>query len=222
MAPSRAAQGFFWGLLALVILIVGIAAFRAGIHGSSGEPEGALPVLGAVPDFTLVERSGKTIRASDLRGRFWIGNFIFTRCPGMCPALSTKMAALQRRLRTEEAALAAQDGARLVSFSVDPTQDTPEVLSRYAERFRAEPERWLFLTGPRESVYRLVGEGFQLSVAELPPEQRAAAPEPITHSDRFVVVDRSMRIRAYVHGTDEDVIEQILSLLKRLRSEGSD
>ena len=86
-----------------------------------------MPIYGSVPDFTFQERSGKDIHLSDLNGRVWIADFIFTRCQGQCPLMSGRMAELQEALKTS--------GVKLVSFSVDPEHHTPEVLSAYARRF---------------------------------------------------------------------------------------
>src|SRR5882724_9045879 len=170
-----------WACLGLTLAGIAIAgAWRA----CSGTPP--LPVYGTVPAFTLTERSGTTVRAEDLAVRIWIADFIFTRCGGTCPALTATLASALRRV---------PDGTMAVSFSVDPERDDPATLQHYATQFGADPERWLFLTGERAAIERVVREGFRLSLAELPPGERERSPEPITHSDRFVLVDRALRIR---------------------------
>ena len=171
------------------------------------------PVLGAVPDFSLTERSGRTVRRADLDGQPWVADFIFTRCTGMCPALSTQMREVRRR--AGEAGLA----ARFVSFSVDPTHDTPAVLAEYAPRFGAGDD-WLFLTGSRDALYDLIGAGFKLSVAERSAEAVAQGGELIAHSDRFVLVDGEGRIRGYYHGTDAAMPDQLLRDLAGLAAGG--
>jgi protein SCO1/2 len=168
-------------------------------------------VYGTVPSFSLVERNGQPLTATNLAGKIWIANFIFTHCPGMCPALSMRMAGLQRSLRATP--------VLLVSFSVDPARDTPEALRRYAERYQADPERWLFLTGEQEDLYHLILEGFRVSVAELPPDDPRLINEPIVHSDRFVLVDPRLQIRGYYHGTEAASIAQLLQDVDTLQSE---
>jgi cytochrome oxidase Cu insertion factor (SCO1/SenC/PrrC family) len=169
-------------------------------------------VLGTVPEFSLVERSGRAVTRADLVGQPWVANFVFTQCGGVCPLLSTRMGQLRRAL--------AEQGfphVRSVSFSVDPAHDTPTVLRAYAEQHHADADRWWFLTGPREELYRLVSEGFHLAVAERSPEEATQTPgEMITHSDRFVLVDASGRLRAYYHGTDSAAVQQILRDLPML------
>ena len=176
-----------------------------------------LPVYGSVPSFTLVERSGRPLTAADLSGRVWIADFIFTRCAGTCPALTTALAALVRRLP----ATAADGGILAVSFTVDPARDDAETLRRYAEKFGADPSRWLFATGERDTIERIVRDGFRLSIAELPSGEREAITEPITHSDRFALVDRALRIRGYYQGTDPEDVARLERDAVRLAAPGA-
>ena len=186
--PPRAGRA---ALIAAAVLVAsGLAIWLA-------RPAPPLPVLGAVPPFTLTERSGRAVSAADLAGHVWVADFVFTHCPSFCPALTERMAGLQRTLA------AAADPVRLVSFSVDPAHDTPEVLRAYAERAGAR-EGWLFVTGPREALAMLLRDGFKVAWADDGPPA-----SPITHSDRFVLVDRELRIRGYYHGTDRDDVARL-------------
>jgi cytochrome oxidase Cu insertion factor (SCO1/SenC/PrrC family) len=168
-------------------------------------------VYGTVPPFSLIERSGQPLAAEDLVGKIWVANFIFTHCPGMCPALTARMAGLQKTLRDTP--------VLLVSFSVDPERDTPEALTRYAERYRADTKQWLFLTGKREDLYQLILEGFRVSVAHLPPDDPRLVNEPIVHSDRFVLVDPRLQIRGYYRGTETESVAHLLRDVKALQRE---
>ena len=175
-----------------------------------------LPILGEAPSFRLTERARKTVSAADLRGSPWVANFIFTRCVGPCPVLSLHM----QRLQNASAEFAA---LRLVSFSVDPLTDTPEVLSEYADSFGADPRRWLFLTGERDELYTLIQDGFKLAVVDQRDEDHSmhdAAPEDvITHSTRFVLVDAGGKIRGYYNGVEPDVVDTLMMDLRRLAAE---
>lgn len=190
MASSEAAvRKALWGLLILVMVgVVGAGARallrdRPGFGSAPGEAPPP-PVYGRVPAFSLIERSGRPLRASDLRGVVWIADFIYTRCTDTCPLQSAQMARLQAEYR---------DAAdlRLVSVTVDPARDTPRVLARYAARFGADPPRWLFLTGDKAAILHLAREGFRLGVEEpvgtdrspldkaFPPERSGAlSPSP--------------------------------------------
>ena len=177
----------------------------------------ALGVYGEVPDFTLTERSGRQVTRSDLLRKVWIANFIYTQCAETCPLQSAKLAMLQ-------AEFAEGKDLRLVSITVDPERDTPARLARYAERYAADPVRWLFLTGDKRAIYHLAQEGFHLGVVD-PDDQQARGvlrfltPAPalathgskglIMHSPRLVLVDRQARIRAYHRPDDEPSLERL-------------
>ena len=143
---------------------------------------------GAVPDFSLTDRSGENITLAELRGKIWIADFIYTSCTDTCPLQTGMMAKLQEEY-------AAKANLQLVTVTVDPERDTPEVLARYAARHNADAKRWFFLTGQRDRIIRLIQDGFHLSVAALP-----SGAEPtgmIPHSPRFVLIDQDARIRGY-------------------------
>jgi cytochrome oxidase Cu insertion factor (SCO1/SenC/PrrC family) len=120
----------------------------------------ALAPLGAVPDFSLVERSGRLATLADLRNRVWVADFVYTTCTDTCPLQTARMAKLQTEFASEP-------DFRLVSISVDPERDTAAVLQKYADRFGADRDRWLFLTGPQPVIYALVRDGFKLDVEDL-------------------------------------------------------
>lgn len=166
-----------------------------------------LPVLGTLPPFSLTERNGHAVAADDLRGQVWVAAFIFTRCPDVCPALTARMAGLRAPLAS------ASPHVRLVSLSVDPAHDTPQVLRDYADRHGAGPD-WWFLTGPRDTVVGLLRDGFRVAFADDGPPSA-----PITHSDRFVLVDRRLQVRGYYHGNDPAELDRLVADARRLADE---
>jgi protein SCO1/2 len=173
------------------------------------EASEVLPVLSFVPNFNLVERSGSAISLSDLSGKVWVADFIFTHCAGPCPLLSLQMGALQEPLKELE-------DVRLVSISVDPERDTPEVLEAYSRRYNADPEKWLFLTGEKADIYQLIRKGFQVTVDNTPEDE---ASDQIMHSLRFALVDRKGQVRAYYTGSDSDLADRLVPDVKRLLQE---
>src|SRR5256885_7300127 len=112
---------------------------------------------GTVPEFVFVNQDGKNFDSAQLRGKIWIADFIYTTCPGPCPMISSRMSELQKPLGKTD--------VHLVSFSVDPEKDTPDVLHRYAEKLQAEPDRWDFLTGPKSAIYKLSHNGFKPAIS---------------------------------------------------------
>jgi protein SCO1 len=115
--------------------------------------------FGAVAPFTLAERGGGSLSLADLQGKVWVADFVFTRCGGPCPRLTRAMARLQ-------GSFPADAPVRLVSFTVDPSYDTPAILAEYASRFGADPARWFFLTGETSAVQHLILESFRLALKE--------------------------------------------------------
>jgi cytochrome oxidase Cu insertion factor (SCO1/SenC/PrrC family) len=156
--------------------------------------------LDSVGDFALTERDGSTVRKADLLGKVWVASFVFTRCTGPCPQVTATMARLQSDLH-------ADDTVRLVTFTVDPGHDKPDELKRYADNFRADPKRWLFLTGDQDAIYRLLREGFKVPVEQNQGEDRKPGQE-VMHSAKLVVVDKRGHLRGYFNGvleTGEDM-----------------
>lgn len=178
------------------LLLVLLASLAAGA-AAAAEPRDAGRRL---PDFRLTERSGRTVSLSDLAGRYWVADFVFTRCQGPCPLLSSHMADLQRRLPAD---------VRLVTFTVDPGYDTPEVLAKYADRYRADPDRWWFLTGKKREIYEVLRQGFRIGAEE--NAEAAGAGDAFIHSTLFFLVDGKGRVRGMYHGDDPDDLKQIVT-----------
>jgi len=151
-----------------------------------------------VPHFQLVNQEGQPFDSAQLAGKIWIADFIYTTCPGPCPMISTRMSELQKPLEKTD--------VHLVSFSVDPEKDKPEVLRGYAEKLRAEPKRWDFLTGSKSAIYKLSHDGFKLAVSSGSDE----AGTPV-HSTRMVLVDRHGEIRGYYEATAADAMTKLLA-----------
>jgi len=150
---------------------------------------------GSVPEFQLVNQDGKNFGSADLRGKIWIADFIYSTCPGPCPMISTRMSELQKPLEKTD--------VHLVSFTVDPARDTPQVLRTYAEKLQAEPGRWDFLTGPQSTIYNLSRNGFKLAVGE----EKGV---PI-HSTRIILVDRHGAIRGYYDAVEPDAVTNLVA-----------
>ena len=214
---ERAVRLAVWGGLAAVLVgVVGVGVWSLRDHQAArqGSVLQGGGTFGRVPDFTLTERSGRTVALRDLSGKYWVADFIFTRCTGVCPLLTTRMASLVKQLSGRPGA----DDMMFVSFSVDPDWDTPEVLSRHAASLGIVDPRWLFVTGPRQELYHLIGDGFKLSVAQNTLAGSSAG-DLITHSDRFALVDPKGEIRGYYHGDEADTVAILIADFDRLRQE---
>lgn len=192
---SRDIKIFLGGSFFLLIfgLLVGW-----GVHTLLIKP---LPFLGYVPEFTLTDTSGKNFESQNLAGKIWVVDFIFTSCGGPCPLLSSKMATLQSEFASES-------NFHLISISVDPERDTPDVLLEYAKRYQAT-KSWTFLTGKNDEIQNLLVKGLKIGSGE----------EPIYHSTRFVLVDGVMRIRGYYDGTEAKDIKRLKGDINKLFDE---
>jgi cytochrome oxidase Cu insertion factor (SCO1/SenC/PrrC family) len=164
--------------------------------------------FGPVGDFAFTERSGKTVTQDSLRGKVWVVACFFTCCTESCPQLSGSLARLQSEL-------AAEPDVRLVSLTVDPARDTPTALSRYAEVYRADAQRWLFLTGSPEEVRSFVQGRLRLGVMENPAPD-ATPGNRVLHSPKLTLIDRRGRIRGYFDGTDPAAVGRLRDAAGRL------
>ena len=163
-----------------------------------------LPVLSHVPQFQLTQQTGQPFDSHSLDGHIWVANFIFTTCDGPCPMMSHQMRGIQNSTHiTPE--------LKLVSFTVDPAHDTPPVLARYAAHFKADPERWYFLTGEMARLNDLGLNAFKLNSVD----------GGLSHSTRFVLVDGHRRIRAYYLSSDDGFPKRLLHDIRQLQSEPS-
>jgi len=187
-----------------------LAAFRSIFHclalllifANPVLAQSELPRYQRIPKFELVAENGNSFTNASLSGKVWIADFIFTRCQSMCPLLTGRMADLQASLT--------DSNVQLVSFSVDPEYDQPEVLRAYAKTYGAQSGKWFFLTGDKNEMFTLMALGFQLGVSDATPEDLAAGAEPVMHSNRFVLVDQKGYIRGYYDSSEPPELEELI------------
>jgi protein SCO1/2 len=198
-------------VLIFIVLIVRIAGPARYAH-TEVSPSAELKKFVTVPPFALTERSGRAITNHDLAGKIWVADFIYTTCPGPCPIITTNMAKLQD-------AVARDPQVQLVSFTVDPDTDTPSVLAAYADAYKADPNRWWFLTGPKKPLFDLIQNGF-LQVIQ---DNTGSPPQPgqykVTHSTYMALVDGDGNVRGFYDGVDADGRAELLRDIKTLEKE---
>jgi protein SCO1/2 len=159
-----------------------------------------LKILGDVPEFTFLERSGKPLEKKSLKGRVWIAAFIFTRCTTICIPMCGEMRALQDDFEEEK------DFA-IVATTVDPAYDTPAVLTEFAKIQGARRDRWYFLTGKHDDIKAFEYEGLKVP----------GDPENIRmHSNYFVLIDRQGKIRGYYQQSDAERMDKLRLDIKAL------
>lgn len=174
------------------LLIFGAARlFKSSERRDSEE----MTPLGEIPAFRFTTQEGKPLTREDLLGKVWVANFIFTRCSGPCPMMTSRMAELAK-------GLAKAKDVRLVSISVDPEHDTPAVLAEYAGRMTADPSKWIFLTGEKREIDEFARKGmFQV----LAYDDKGVP----THSTRFLVIDTEGRIRRTRNLDEPELVQKL-------------
>jgi len=203
---------FGFAILALFVIgVVGAAWFYQLRKKQAPAPP---PVYGKISAPTFTDSRGTSFSISQLDGRVWVFDSIYTRCGGQCPIMSVNMKKLQEWLITHE-----QGGVKLVSITVDPEYDTPEALARYAKMFKADTSRWHFLTGDKKEIYDWIMHDFKLGVDE---NQGQPVSDMFIHSDKFVLVDRDRNIRGYFSGMDDEDLEKLRTAIRSLGVETSD
>lgn len=178
------------------------------------------------PDFAVTDHAGQTLTRDDLLGEVWVCDFFLTRCTGVCPLLGQSMADLAQTLDDTRALRS----VRLVSFSVDPEHDRPDVLADYREQWKptwsqgsdarwdAINARWRHATADdQQQFWNLVTGGFKLTVGQ--SDDPEAEGTPISHSSKLVLVDRAGNIRGYYDGLNPDDMEALVADLKRVVAE---
>ena len=154
------------------------------------------PVLFTLPgDYALVDHLERPFTPATLEGEVWVAGFVFTSCPSSCPAVTRAMSDLADRFARTKV------DVKMVSFTVDPERDTPEVLARYASTVGADPDQWRFVTGEPDTILKLVGEGFRLGVGERQTIEGDIY--DIAHSTKLALVDGEGQIRGY-YGIEPD------------------
>ena len=151
-----------------------------------------LPEIGNIPQFEFTNSDGNTVTLDNLKGKVWVADFIFTTCTMACPMMTGNMNIVHKKFKKN-------DNVRLVSISVYPEYDTPEVLKNYASQYDADTEKWLFLTGKEDAVKDIIRDGFKIGDYE----------DIIFHSEKFALVDKKGIIRAYYNGMKSEDMKQL-------------
>jgi protein SCO1 len=199
-------------ILRTLALGLAIAAVAAAIAYFTAKSEKA--ALSASPpnhprhlvEFNLTDRNGRSVTRADLAGKFLVVNFVFTSCSLSCRAVNDRMEEIQRRV-------ADATDVQLVSLTVDPRTDTPAVLAKFADSFHADTNRWLFLTGDKAELYRLI----ETSFISKSPELEEIIPGGFTSTDRILLVDQNGNVSASFNGLNRGVAGAVVAEIEKSR-----
>lgn len=200
--------------IAFIVLIFGIYAIPK-IVAKLKTPD--MPIIGTAPEFSFTNQDGEIIDNSYYQGKVYVAEFFFTTCPTICPIMNNHMVKIQDEFYGNL-------DFGIVSFSINPEYDTPEILKAYAKEHKATLKTWHFLTGDKEEIYKVANQGFALYAGE-----NAAAEGGFEHSGMFALVDKKGNIRSrldkqgnpigFYDGLDPVVIQQLKEDIKVLLKE---
>lgn len=186
------------GMIALLISMIWLAGCSKEIPDAKNWP---------IASFTFTDQNGQAFGLEDLKGKVWVANFIFTRCPDVCPPMTANMAKLQRKAKEKGL------NVEFVSFSVDPEYDKPEQLRAYIEKFDADVRHWHLLTGySQQDIESFAQKNFK-AIVKKPVNQ-----EQVIHGTDFYLVDQKGNIVQYYNGINDVPYEQILEHIEMLQS----
>lgn len=187
--------------IGLALLLIGLPAtswwFLSSGYNFFKTQMAELGDYGKVPAFEFYSQNGDTLTEADLKGKIVVSDFIFTRCAMECAEMSTQMARVQDAFKDNPDVM-------ILSHTVDPDYDTPEVLKEYSKKFGATKDKWYFLTGDRTELYKQAREGYKLAADE------GDSKEDFIHSPHFVLIDTSSTIRNYYDGTDSMQVNRMI------------
>ena len=183
--------GFF------VLLFVGFYFALGQIIPGFGEP--VLPVLNYVPSFSFKNQEGRVVTERDVAGKVYVAEYFFTTCRGICPKLNTNMKKLA-------ADYAKEPDFRLLSYTVDPETDSVARMKHYADSLGADPSRWFFLTGRKDSLYHLARSGYLL---DDPKNNAMNINEQFLHTQFLALVDKGGRVRKIYDGLKKDELDEL-------------
>lgn len=196
-------QSFIEKLLAKKLFWLIFCGFFFGypiVRSLNRELPPPLPVLFELPQYELVNQFGNKFGSNDLKGKIYLANFAFTSCPSVCPDLMGTMQKVQKRVRGLGTEIA------IVTYSVDPETDTPDVLLKYSREWKANPFVWFFLTGEKESMKNILIDGYKVAMGD---RDKTDSMYDIAHSNKVALVDEQGRIRGY-YNTDKNDINRLM------------
>jgi protein SCO1/2 len=187
------------GLLAGFFIVLFIAFYFALTHFVPGFGTPVLPVLSYVPPFSFDNQLGRRVTDKDVAGKVYVAEYFFTTCKGICPKMNVNM----KRLSGD---LAGETDFRILSYTVDPETDSVGRMKHYADSLGADPGRWWFLTGRKDSLYHLARNGYLL---DDPKNNALNINEQFLHTQFVALVDRGGRVRKIYDGLKQDELDEL-------------
>jgi protein SCO1/2 len=208
-------------ILSALLLMIG------GFLGSCGGSSDTLPILGereavtreeqgktitdtlyhSIPAFAFVNQYGDTITEQFVEDHIYVADFFFTTCPTICPVMKKQMVRVYEAYKDEPS-------LKILSHTIDPVHDTPEVLRTFASDLGIEGQTWMFLTGPKEKIYEIGQKSYLVTANE-----DSTAEGGYIHSGAFILLDKQRRVRGMYDGTSEESTNKLIADIKVLLRE---
>jgi protein SCO1/2 len=160
-----------------------------------------------IADFKLINQLGDTITLKNLEGKIYVADFFFTTCPTICPKMSDQMYRVYQKYKDNPDVL-------ILSHTVMPEVDSVPVLKAYAEKYGADANKWIFLTGPKEEIYQLARKSYFAVISE-----GDGGVSDFIHTENFILVDKQKRIRGFYDGTSKEDVDRLIKEISYLLKE---
>lgn len=160
-----------------------------------------------VPAFSFVNQDGEITNQEDVNGKIYVADFFFVKCEGICPKMAKQLQRVQQRFRNDSTVM-------FISHTVNPEEDSVEVLARYAAELKADTKQWTFVTGGKKELYDMARNGYYLTVLK-----GDGGPDDFIHSENFILVDPGKRIRGIYDGTNPAEVDRMMRDIAMLKQE---
>lgn len=164
-------------------------------------------IYNTIPPFTFVNQEGDTVTENIVEGKIYVADFFFTTCPTICPIMKRQMVKVYNEYKGNPEVM-------ILSHSIDPDHDTPQVLKKFAGDLGIEGTQWQFLTGSKEKIYE-IGQKNYLSTAK----EDKTADGGYIHSGAFILIDKDKHVRGMYDGTTEEGTQKLIADMKTLLAE---
>lgn len=165
----------------------------------------------SIGEFSMTNQDGETVTLDEVKGKIHVAEYFFTHCGSICPIMNKQMQRVHRKFKSN-------DDVKILSFTVDPQNDTVQRMTWYANKHNASGDNWHFLTGDKEDLYQLARTSyFTLKPAEA--RNLGDAGSDFIHTNNFVLVDRELRIRGYYDGTKDAEVTKMMRDMENLLEE---
>jgi len=162
-----------------------------------------------IPDFQFTDQGGNTLTNKDLEGKFYVADFFFTTCKGICPKMAAQLYRVQEKFHVV-------DDFAILSHTVYPENDSVPVLAAYADKVHAIEDKWYFVTGDKKAIYDIARQGYFVTATK-----GDGGPDDFLHSEMLILIDKERKIRGFYDGTSTVAVNDLIGDIRALIAEYS-